>query len=240
MKMDFLFGVFPYVSLGLLAAGMLVRYLLLRKQDTAAEVSQAKAIFASGRLWQVSLLLLVAGHLILLFAPRALLSWNGNRTRLYLLEAATFAVAVAALAGWLTLMWRNMKRHGGSMLTELSDTVLLALLFVGIFSGLLLAGLYRWGSSWGAIIMAPYLASLVRGKAAANFVVQMPFLVRLHVFSFFAAVAIVPATRLGSVVIGAVQAILAAIGKPLSAAGQGAAAWLRKHNPAPLFWPEED
>lgn len=240
MKIDFLFGIFPYVALGILAAGILLRYLLLGTQTLSGELSQAKAVFASGRLWQVSLMLLFVGHMVLLVAPGSLLAWNSNRTRLYLLEAVALAIGIAALGGWLALMWRSLKRHGGSALAELSDTAMLGLLFIGIFSGLLLAVLYRWGSSWGAMILGPYLASLLRGKPAGNFVAQMPFLVRLHVFSFFAAVAIVPVTRLGSVVLAVLQALLAAIDKPISAAGRGATAWLRKHNPSPLFWPEED
>lgn len=240
MKIDFLFGILPYVSLGLLIVGILVRYLLLEKQGISAEVTQAWNGFATGRLWQVSLLLLMAGHLIVAVVPGSVLSWNASRARLYLLESAAFAVGMAAFAGWLALVWRNLKRHGGLLLTELSDTVMLALLFVGITSGLLMAALYRWGSSWGAMVLSPYLTSLLHGKPQASFVLQMPFLVRLHVFSMFAAIAITPATRLGSVILAALQTILAGANKPLSAAARAAVVWARKHNPAPLFWPEED
>jgi nitrate reductase gamma subunit len=243
MKTDFLFGIFPYIALGLLAAGIAVRYLLLRRQSAAvpAEVSQARDVFASGRLWQTSLVLLAAGHLLAIVAPQAILSWNASRGRLYLLEAVAFAVGIAAFVGWLALMWRNLKRHGGSAITELSDTVLLALLFVGILSGLLLAALYRWGSSWGAMILTPYVWSLLRGKPAPSFMLQMHFLlIRLHVFSLFAAIAVVPATRLGTVIISILQTLASMAGKPISATGHAAVAWLRKHNPAPLFWPEED
>jgi nitrate reductase gamma subunit len=242
MKADFLFAIFPYVAVGILIAGLGLRYLLYRKQPevVSAERKQAHAVFATGRLWQASFLLLIAGHLLAIAAPRSILSWNASRSRLYLLEAVALAVGVAALAGWIALMWRSHKRHGGSVLTELSDTVLLSLLFVGIFSGLLLALLYRWGSSWGAMILSPYVISVVRGKPSANFALQMPFLVRLHVFSLFAAVAVLPATRLGTVLVSALQTSLSWAGKPISATGRAMAAWLRKHNPAPLFWPEED
>jgi nitrate reductase gamma subunit len=240
MKSEFLFGIFPYVALGLLAAGILLRYFLLKGNAVSAEVSQARIVFASGRLWLGSLLLLIAAHLIMAAAPQSLLLWNASRTRLYLLESVAFAAGVAALAGWLALLWRNLKRHGGSLLPELSDMVMLALLFVGITSGLLLAAFYRWGSSWGAMVLTPYLTSLLGGKPEAGLVVQMPFLVRLHVFSLFAAIAITPATRLGSVIVAILQAILAGVSKPLTATGRAAAAWARKHNPSPLFWPEED
>jgi nitrate reductase gamma subunit len=241
MKADFLFGTFPFVAVGLLVVGIVVRYLLLRKSETiSAEVAQAKAIFAGGRLWQAALLLLVAVHVLTIIAPQLILSWNASQSRLYLLEAVAFLIGLAALAGWISLMLRNFKRHGGSALAEFSDTILLALLFVGILSGLLMAAMYRWSSSWGAMILGPYLVSFLRGKASANFVLQMPFLVRLHVFSFFAAVAVLPVTRLGTAIIFALQATFRWAGKPISATGRASAAWLRKHNPAPYFWPEED
>jgi nitrate reductase gamma subunit len=243
MKTDFLFGIFPYIAFGLLAAGIVVRYLLVRRQSATVpqEVSQAMAVFGNGWLWKISVLFLAVGHLISLAAPQAILTWNASLGRLYLLEGISFAVGIAALAGWLVLMWRNLGRHGGSAIAELSDTVLLALLFVGILSGLLMAVLYRWGSSWGAMILTPYILSFLRGNPAPRFMLQMhPFLVRLHVFSLFAAVAVVPATRLGSVIISILQTLASLAAKPVSATGRAAVAWLRKHNPAPLFWPEED
>ncbi len=241
MKADFLFGTFPYIALGLLVAGIAVRYLLLSKSETiAAERAQAKAIFFSGRLWKASLLLLAGGHLATIAAPQMILTWNASQPRMYLLEAAAFLMGIAALGEWLALMARNLKRHGGSALAELSDTVLLALLFVGIVSGLLLAVLYRWSSSWGAMILSPYVLSLLQGKNEARFVLQMPFLVRLHVFSMFAAVAVLPVTRVGTAVVFGLQTLLALAGKPFTATGRASAAWLRKHNPAAYLWPEED
>jgi nitrate reductase gamma subunit len=242
MKLNFLFAIFPYVALGLLAAGTVVRYFLFRKQPDAvsSEVAEAKTVFAGNRLWQISLAFLLAGHAIALVMPRMLLQWNSNRMRLYLLEGVAFAIGCAALAGWLFLLWRNLKRHGGSTLTELSDVVLLALLFVGIFSGLLVAVLYRWGSVWGAMILTPYFTSLLQGKPAAHLVSQMPFLVRLHVFSLFAAVAVLPATRMGTVLVAALRAALGLAGRLASTGTRAAEAWFKKHNPAPWFWPEED
>jgi nitrate reductase gamma subunit len=124
--------------------------------------------------------------------------------------------------------------------TELSDTVFLTLLFVGVFSGLLVAALYRWGSSWGAITLSPYIVSLVRGNPTAGFAVQMPFLVRLHVFSAFAVLAVLPLTRTASFLVFALHRSFVVVGRPISAVVRAGEAWLRKHNPAPWLWPEED
>ena len=242
MRIDFLYGVFPYVAVGLLAAGTIIRCLLLRNQSAtvSAEISQAWLVFGTGRLWQISVLLLICGHLIVVTTPQIILLWNANRLRLYVLEAAAFGVGLSALAGWLALMWRNLKRRTSPSLAELLDTVLLALAFIGIVSGMLCGLLYRWGSSWGAMILTPYFVSLLNGRPAVSFVLQMPFLVQLHVFTLFAAVAVIPATRLGAAIAGAVRATMTWACKPLSVSRCAIAAWVRKHSLASLFWPEED
>ncbi|HEY6248863.1 MAG TPA: respiratory nitrate reductase subunit gamma [Candidatus Angelobacter sp.] len=242
MKLNFLFAIFPYIALGSLAVGTVARYLLFRKQPEfiSAETAEAKAIFRGNRLWQISLVFLLAGHAVAFVAPRLMLQWNASSMRLYLLEGAAFVIGCAALAGWFFVLWRNLKRHGGSTLTELSDVVLLALLFVSISTGLIVAVLYRWGSAWGAMTLAPYFISVLRGKPTANLVSQMPFVVRLHVFSLFASIAILPATRLGTVLVASLRALLGVSGRLASAAGRAAEARLKKLNPAPWLWPEED
>ncbi|HEY6350835.1 MAG TPA: respiratory nitrate reductase subunit gamma [Candidatus Angelobacter sp.] len=242
MKLNFLFAIFPYVAPGLLVVGTAVRYLLLRKHPEiiSAEIKEVKASLAGNRLWQISLVFLVVGHLIALVMPRMLLQWNSSHTRLYLLEGAAFAIGCAALAGWIVVLWRSLSRHGESRLIELSDMALLALLFVGISSGLLMAVLYRWGSTWGAMILTPYLMSVLRGEAAAHFVLQMPFLARLHVFSLFASIAVLPVTRVGTVLVVGLRAIFGLAGRLASGAAGAAEGWFKKHNPAGWLWPEED
>lgn len=242
MKTNFLFGVFPYIALGLLAVGTVVRFLLFRKQPgiISSEVTQAKTAFAGNRLWQISLVLLLIGHGIALTMPRMLLAWNSRSTRLYLLEGAALVAGCAALAGWFAVLWRSLKQHGGSTLNELAEVVLLALLFAGILSGLLMATLYRWGSTWGAMTLSPYFISVLQGKPAARLVTQMPFVVRLHVFSLFACFAVLPATRVGTVLVVGLRGVLGLADKLASAGMRAAEGWFKKHNPAPWLWPEED
>lgn len=242
MKTNFLFGIFPYIALGLLAVGTVVRFLLFRKQPEiiSSEITQAKIVFAGSGLWRISLVFLLIGHGMALAAPRMVLAWNSSSSRLYLLEGAAFTVGCAALGGWSALLWRSLKQHCGSTLNELADVVLLALLFAGIISGLLVAVLYRWGSTWGAMTLTPYFVSMLEGKPSAKFVVQMPFLVRLHVFSLFACFAILPATRIGTVLVAALRGVLGVAGKVGSAGERAAEGWFKKHNPAPWLWPEED
>jgi len=243
MKSSFLFAVWPYIAVVCLLLGTAVRYFIFVRRHVvaaSAEMADARTIFGGGKLWTISLLALLAGHMAGLLFPRAVLHWNAIPARLYLLEALAFVAGLTALVSWAVLAWRHLGRSGVSLVTELSDTMFLALLFVSLFSGLVVAATYRWGSSWGVMTLTPYVVSLWRGSPAVDFAAQMPFLMRLHIFSAFAAMAVVPLTRLSSIMVVGLHRCFGLLGRPISGAAHGAEAWLRKHNPAAWLWPEED
>ncbi|HKD83009.1 MAG TPA: respiratory nitrate reductase subunit gamma [Candidatus Angelobacter sp.] len=242
MNRNLLFSAWPYVAGSLFLTGIVVRYLLEHKHATVVkeEMSEAWRVFSGSRVWRLGVIVLLGGHAGALLFPQTLLAWNRVPGRLYLLEAFALIAALTALAGAATILWQHLGRSNRSVITELSDTVFIALLLVGIISGLLMAVLYRWGSSWGALILTPYVVSLLRANPAGGLAEQMPFVVRLHVFSTFAAVAVLPLTRLAAFFVFAINACLRQFARPVSAAGRSAEAWLRRHNPASWLWPEED
>src|SRR5947209_1796607 len=242
MKTHFLFFGWPYIAIALLVVGIVVRYLLTRRQMPAVvtEVKEAKAAFGGSRLWRVALLLLVVGHVVSLLFPRLILWWDTSAGRLYLLEFSSFIIGLLALVSFARLLWRQLGQSSRSALVELSDMVFLSLIFIGLISGLLMAGLYRWGSSWGVITLTPYVTSLLRLKPATQFAEQMPFLVRIHLFSTFAALAVLPLTRLAAIPVVALHFCLGMIGRPATRIGAAAEAWLRRRNPAAWLWPEVD
>lgn len=242
MKANVLFAASPYIALSLLLVGITVRYFLDRRQMAAVakEMSEARALFGGGTIWRACLFLLLAAHLAGTFFPRAILWWNGSVNRLHLLEGAGFLVGSAALVCWCVPAWRHLGRSSRPMITELADTVFLALLFVGLLSGVLTAALYRWASTWSALTLAPYLTSLVRAKPATGLITEMPFLVRLHVFSAFAALAVFPLTRLAAFLVFAVDWNLRLLGGRMVFVARPLETWMRKHSPAAWLWPEED
>jgi len=242
MKADILFAASPYIAFSLLVIGLGTRYLFDRRQmpSVKKEMLEARSQFAGGALWRVGLLLLVAAHFLGVLFPRAILWWNGNTARLYLLEGAGLVVGVSALACGCALLYRYLGHSSGGLITELPDTVFFGLVFLGLLSGVLTAVLYRWGSAWSSVTLAPYMASLVGAKPAANLASEMPFLVRLHVFSAFAAIAVFPLTRLAAFVVFALNWAFALMGRAFASATRVLEAWTRKHNPAAWLWPEED
>jgi nitrate reductase gamma subunit len=238
---DLLFSTSPYIAISLLAVGTAARYVLERKHMDAVrqEMAEARALFAASRASKIAVLLLVSGHAALLL-PRMVLAWNASPGRLYLLEALLLFAACAALVGLGKAVWRHLGRSSRSAIAELSDSVFLALLLVGVLSGILMAIFYRWGSSWGAMVLTPYIASLARLEPNAALAAQMPFLVRLHVFSTFAALAVLPLTRLAAILVFLLNGAFTLLKRPVSATAGAAEAWLRRHNPAARLWPEED
>jgi nitrate reductase gamma subunit len=241
MGNDSLFVLWPYIAVALLVAGTLLRYLLASRQPSvlAAEMADAKAVFG-GRLFWISMFVLVAGHLAGVLFPRTVLSWNSSTAGLYLLEGLALAAGLAAVASSAALIWQHLGRSSRSRATEFFDTVFLAIIFTVLVSGVLIAVFYRWGSSWGVMTLGPYVASLVRGQPPVQLVTQMPALVQLHVLATFAAIAVVPLTRLSTFLIIAAHGCTVLIGRPFRAAANAVIEWSRTHNPSSWFWPEED
>ncbi len=235
-----LFRVGPYVATIVFFGGLAVRYALAHRRDRAAGFAEGQKLFIGGRLWRLGVLLLFVGHGAGLLFPQQILLWNTVPVRLYILEGLAFAAGIAALAGWAGVMWRHLGRAAGSAAGEVADAVFLSLLFVALLSGLLTAILYRWGSSWGVLTLTPYARSLASGNPAASLAADLPFLVRLHVFSSLAALAAIPFSRLAPLAMVPLHSALRLLGRPLSAVRRTLDLSFRKHNPLELLWPEED
>ncbi len=238
----FLFSVWPYLTTALFVVGLAIRYFTPR-QGMAAVTSQesdAWTLFGLGKALGLSLLSLFLLHLTGLLFPRDVLLWNSSMVRLYLLEGVAFLVGLIALANFAYVIWHHLGHSRRSTITELSDAVFLSLTFIAVLSGSLMAILYRWGSSWGVMTLRPYVMSVFGAKPATEFVTQMPFFVRLHIFSAFAALALIPATRLAALFVVAIDFFSGQIAKPIFVGVEAAENWLRRRNLAVWIWPEED
>jgi len=222
-------------------AGTLVRYLVATRQPSvlAAEMADAKTIFG-GRLFRISVFVLIAGHVAGLLFPRAVLSWNSSTAGLYLLEGLALAAGLAAVASSAVMIWRHLERSGRSRMSEAFDALFLGLFFTVLVSGVLVAVLYRWGSSWGEITLGPYIDSLLRGQPAVQLATELPALVRLHVLATFAAIAVVPLTRLSIFLVVVLQGCVVLIAQPFRAVSSAFAEWSNNHNPGSWIWPDED
>jgi nitrate reductase gamma subunit len=240
MRGSFLFDAWPYLTAALLLMGVLARFLLV-SNITVVNAEMLPTMPASYRsvIWQSSLVASLAFHLLILAFPTAMLSWNSSPARLYVAESFALVTGVLALAGCAWLMSVQLRGPTPTMF-EICNTAFFVLLLLVLLSGCLIVVLYRWGSSWAALTLSPYLISLLRGRPVSMLVTQMPFLVRLHVFCVFAAIAAFPFTRPAGAVVALVRYLLGLADATLAGVVRVAESWLHQYDPAPWLWPEED
>jgi nitrate reductase gamma subunit len=241
---SFLYRVWPYLALTLAAAGFVVRMLLTSDRLPAVRraLPRARRVWVGGWPWRLGWAVLVAAHLAGLLFPRAILAWTRTPGRLFALEALGFAVGLAALAACIRAAWQHARvqpRGGWGLLFDFADSVFLTLLFIAVGSGLLAAGIHRWGSAWGSVAVAPYATSLLHGHPMPTFVEHLPFLVRLHLFAAFAAFAAFPASRLAAFPLVWAHGAIALAGRALAVAARPVGARLRSKTAAWL-WPERE
>ena len=188
---QFLFALGPY-----LAAASCVAHGLVGKRAGARAVESATG---ASVIWRWAIAVVMAGHILALAFPAYVLAWNRQVWRLYGLEAVGFFAATLALAALCAVGSRRRRaEHAGdrTALHIVGDTVMFVAVATGAATGLR----YRWASSWSAVTLAPYLSSLLRLDPDVALIAGMPALVRLHVLSGFAIVALLPHTPLAGVV----------------------------------------
>jgi nitrate reductase gamma subunit/mono/diheme cytochrome c family protein len=240
---ELLFLAFPYVALLILMLGIAIRFAVTRRRRDSARSGAAAAwrLFRGGRAWRVGLAVTAALHMIGIVLPGTIVLWNGEPVRLYLLEGGGLLFGVVALLGWIQIMRRQLGGTIGRVRwSEIADCALLSLLGTAILSGLATALFHRWGSSWSASTLAPYMQSLASGTPATHLIEHMPFLVRLHVLSWFAVIALVPFTSTALIVVVALERGIAVLARPIDAATRAGRRVLARLSPARWLWPEED
>jgi hypothetical protein len=105
---------------------------------------------------------------------------------------------------------------------------------------LLTAARHRWASSWAAAIVTPYVRSLVGERPLPELIVQMPFVVQLHVAAAVAAIALLPFTSLGLALLAAAHRAASALLSPAVAVGNAVERRMGILSPATWLWPEEE
>jgi nitrate reductase gamma subunit len=193
-----LFGVLPYLALFVFFLATIQRY---RTQPFT--YSSLSSQFLENRLhfWTVvpfhyGILLVLAGHLAAFLLPRQILSWNSNPLRLLLLESTALIFGLLTLVGLGAAILRRLTVAKVSRVTSGGDWVLYAMLLVQVASGVAIALLYPWGSSWFAALAAPYLWSIVKLHPHVEYVAALPWLVKLHIIDAYAVIGYFPFTRL--------------------------------------------
>ena len=193
-----LFAVLPYVALMLFFGVTIYRY---RAQSFTYSSLSSQFLENRHHFWAMvpfhyGILTVIAGHVVAFLIPRQILLWNSKPLRLWILEISALVFALLSLIGLLAIVVRRFTTPRVRMVTSTADWVLYVLLLLQIATGIWVALAYPWGSSWFATSMTPYLRSLLVLSPAMEYVIGMPWLVKLHVINAFVLIGFFPFTRL--------------------------------------------
>ncbi len=197
----FLFVGFPYAAILVFIIGLALRY-----RNRGFTISSLSSQFLEGRklFWgivpfHVGLLVILTGHLLAFLVPSAILAWNGDPVRLIILEVSAFIFGLSVLAGLISLIWRRFTDVRVKIVTTPMDVAIELLLLAQIILGCWVALGYRWGASWFAADLTPYLWSLFTLTPETEAVYALPWVIKLHIFGAFLLIFMVPFTRLAHI-----------------------------------------
>ncbi len=195
---NFLFVALPYVALTVFLVGTIYRYrgTKFKFSSLSSEFLEGRKLFWGSVPFHWGIIVLFFGHLIAFLFPSEVLAWNSKPVRLLILEFTGFIFGISAFVGMINLMRRRTSNKRIKMVTSWMDLLIETIILVQIFLGLWIAYGYRWGSSWFAAVLSPYLESIFTLNPQIGAVAALPLVIKLHISLAFVIVLLIPFSRL--------------------------------------------
>lgn len=199
----FLFTGFPYIAIVVFLVGTIWRYRATSFKFSALSSGflEKRQLFWGSLPFHWGLMMLFFGHLIAFLIPGSVLAWNSDPVRLLVLEVAAFAFGLSVLWGLINLLIRRFSSSRIRSVTQPMDIIIEVVLLAQTVLGLWTAYAFRWGSSWFAASLTPYLKSIFFLQPDASAIIAMPWTIKYHVVGAFLIIALIPFTRLVHVLV---------------------------------------
>jgi nitrate reductase gamma subunit len=193
-----LFVALPYAALALAIIVSVVRWRQapFSISSLSSQLLESKKLFWGSIPFHWGIILILTGHLFVLFLPSTVDWWNGVPIRLYAIEITGVALGLWTLFGLIVLAYRRLTTSKIRVVTTPMDIVVLAVLLVQIVSGLWIAVGLRFGAAWATGVVVPYIWSLVTLQPEPGLIAPFPLVLQIHVVAFWVFLAIFPFTRL--------------------------------------------
>jgi nitrate reductase gamma subunit len=193
----FFFVLLPYLAIISLISGSIYRYRFhgFKVSSLSSQLLENNLLFFGSRPFHWGIITLFFGHLIAFLIPAAVLAWNGKPVRLYILEISALAFGLISITGLTVLIIRRIQIKRVRIVTTRMDIFVYLILSVQIITGLYTALSFRWGSSWFALVLTPYLRSVFAFKPDATAIIALPLIVKIHLTSAFVLIGMIPYTR---------------------------------------------
>jgi len=198
----FLFGAFPYIAIGSMVFGSILRYdrdPYSWKADSS-QIMSKKGFRLGSNLFHVGIILLFFGHLVGLLTPHSLYSPFISAEHKQLLAMTAGGIfGTMTFFGMIILIWRRVGNDRVRSTTRFMDLAILLLLFAQLILGLLtipesakhlegatsMIALANWAQ--GIVTFRPDVAAEIAGE---------PLIFKLHILLGLTIFLIFPFTRL--------------------------------------------
>ena len=194
----FLFAGLPYLALVIFFVGTIYRYKYTGFQvsSLSSQFLETKSLFWGSVPFHFGILFVLFLHLSCWLIPSGILLWNSNPVRLIALEITGFAFGLSAFVGLAILFYRRLTNVRVKMVSNSMDYFIELLLLAQIGLGLWIAYAERWGSSWFAADLSPYVWSILTFQPEIGAVSAMPVVIQAHIIGALTIIAVFPFTRL--------------------------------------------
>lgn len=194
----FLFIGLPYASAFILLIGSILRisYYGYSVSSHSSQFLESNKLFWGSRLFHSGIVVLLIGHLVGFLMPKSIILLTNTPLWLMIIEITAFAFGILSFIGIALLIIRRLRVKRLHSVTSRLDILVYAVLFTQILTGILVAYYYRWGTSWYASSLVPYLRSLFMFSPDISVITTMPWLIKIHALSAFVFIGLIPFTRL--------------------------------------------
>lgn len=195
---NFLFIGFPYIALAVFLIGSIWRYRQtgFKYSSLSSQFLEGKKLFWGSVPFHFGILVVFLGHLTAFLFPKTTLAWNSQPVRLLILEVSAFIFGLSVLIGLVMLLVRRFGNDRLHVVTSKMDLLLEFALLTQVIFGCWIALGFRWGSSWFAADLSPYLWSIFTFTPKIAAVSAMPWVIQTHIVGAFLIIFLIPFTRL--------------------------------------------
>jgi nitrate reductase gamma subunit len=195
---NFLYIGLPYLAIALCVIGSIYRYRTsgFKFSSLSSQFLNSDKLFFGSMLFHWSILIVFFGHLLAFLFPGWVIGLTSDPTNVVIYEMLGFTFGLGTLIGLVWLFVRRLGNVRVLTVTSRMDIAIELLIIVQVALGCWVAYAYRWGSSWFASDLTPYLWSILKLDPNADVVSGMPDVVAIHVIVAFVILALIPFTRL--------------------------------------------
>ncbi len=194
----FFFILLPYLSIFTFFLVSIYRY---KKEKFGYSSLSSQFLENKQHFWGLvpfhyGIILILTAHLFWFLFPGTVLVWNNVPLRLYIMEISALLFGLLTIIGLINIFIRRFSDKKVKTVTSPFDWITLIILTTQVVSGLYVAFFFRYGSSWFATSMTPYLLSVLKFSPDLSYINAMPFMVKFHIVNAFTIVLLFPFTRL--------------------------------------------